>query len=312
MSQVLFEQYKEALRRGHAAVAQGHLEAAVRAYEAAATLAPDRVLPHTSLADVLHRLGRHDASERAYGDALQRSAGDETALRGRAALRLELRRPLDAARDLEALAEALEDAGRLPEASNAVCDALDIAESRVRRRIVERLAKELRSLDGDPKAAEALARAAPYLETAAEPGDQESGSESEPSTEVAAPPPFDPVARRLEAETLMASGSTREARPLLLAIAAAERTAGHLDAALDACLILMTVEPADSALQLEIAANHAARGWSDLAREKLALLARIAELDSNAEVVASIRAFADDHGIDLSRAALNEAPRPAS
>lgn len=312
MSQVLFEQYKEALRRGHAAAAHGRLEAAVAAYEAAAAVAPDRALPYNSLADVLHRLGRHDASERAYADALQRAAGDETALRGRAALRLELRRPLDAARDLEALAEALEDAGRLPEACDAACEALDIAESRARRRIVERLAKQLRSQDGDPMAAEALARAAPYLESAGVLDEQEPGSAPGEPVEAPAPAPFDPVAARMEAEGLISSGTTGRARTLLLSIAEAERAAGHLDAALDACLILMTVDPADPAVQLEIAANQAARGWMDLVRHKVALLGRLAELDSSAEAAATIQAFARDHGIDVSGMARDEAAPPAS
>lgn len=312
MSQVLFEQYKEALRRGHAAVAHGRLEAAAAAYEAAAAVAPDRALPYTSLADVLHRLGRHDASERAYADALQRAAGDETALRGRAALRLELRRPLDAARDLEALAEALEDAGRLPEACDAACDALDIAESRARRRIVERLARQLRSLDSNTEAAEALARAAPYLESAEMLDDEEPGPARGEAIEAPAAAPFDPVAARLEAEALMSSGGVSPARTLLLSIAEAERTAGHLDAALDACLILMTVDPADSAVQLEIAANQAARGWMDLAREKIALLGRLAELDSNAEVATTIRAFAHDHGIDVAGSTRDKGVPPTS
>ena len=114
MSQALFELYKEALRRGHVAAVQGRLEAALAAYEAASTIAPDRALPHASLGDVLRRLGRPADAEHAYDAALQRAPMDEAALRGRAAARLELERPVDAARDLEALADVLERANRIP------------------------------------------------------------------------------------------------------------------------------------------------------------------------------------------------------
>lgn len=311
MSQILFEQYKEALRRGHTAAAAGRLEAAATAYEAAAAIAPDRALPYTSLGDVLRRLGRQEASERAYGDALQRSPRDEGALRGRASLRLELRRPLDAAHDLEGLAESLEYAGRLSEACEAACDALEIAESRDRRRIVERLVRQLSAQDGDPRAAAALARAAAFVVVTpvAEP-DASAGDVDTPASgsQVAV---FDAVVARVEAERLVASGAPGDARPLLISIAASEREAGRLDGAMDACFILMSIDPADPAVQLEIAANQVARGWLDLARDKVTLLSRLAELDAipsvrsdaNSDVSpdarALIDAFARDHGFEL-------------
>ena len=304
MSQILFEQYKEALRRGHIAVGRGHLEAAVSAYEAAAAVAPDRALPHTSLGEVLNRLGRHDASERAYDAALRRAPADEAALRGRAAVYLELRRPLDAARDLEALADALERAGRLADACNAACAALDIAESRARRRRVERFADQLAELVGDAAASEAAARTARYLEPAAavradsdETEAEGMAEEAEAAAMTAPPIAFDPVAARMQAEAVMASGETSSARPLLLSIAAAERKMGRLDAALDACLILMTIDPADPAVQLEIAANQAARGWTELVRDKVMLLGRLADLDSNGPAAAMIRGFAQEYEI---------------
>lgn len=306
MSQIRFEQYKEALRRGHAAAAGGRLEAAVTAYAAAAAIAPDRALPHTGLGDILRRLGRHEASERAYGDALQRSPRDEAALRGRASLRLELRRPLEAARDLEELAEALEYAGRLSEACEVACDALDIAESRDRRRIVERMVSLLDSQVGDPRAAAALARASAFVVVTlvADASTRSEGASAAGSFVL------DAVAARAETEHLVASGAPGDARPLLLSIATAERKAGRLDAAMDACLILMSIEPADPAVQLEIAANQVARGWMDLARDKVALLSRLADLDASAALNqaegahaspgarAMIDAFARDHGFE--------------
>ena len=55
MSRALYEQYKEALRRGHLAALRGRLDAAEAAYRAAAGIAPDRALPYVSLGGVLRR-----------------------------------------------------------------------------------------------------------------------------------------------------------------------------------------------------------------------------------------------------------------
>ena len=389
MSQALFDLYKEALRRGHVAAVQGNLEAALTAYQAAATIAPDRALPHASVGDVFKRLRRFDEAERAFDAALQRAPSDEAALRGRASTRLELGRPIDAARDLEALADVLERANRIPEACNAACAALEIADTRSRRQVFERLAEALTAITGEPGAAAALARADPFLdpnrpkvtpellvkrppetldwpasepkavdtpveaamqpepepesvpepevEPASEPdpvsGEAEAISDSEPEPErepeVAAeldvpvepeavepeptiePEPVEPtaepeaaepqpiaepeaveahvqprarfhvVAARAEAEALLITGDHQRARPLLLRIAEAEREAGRLDAAIDACLILVTIDPADTAVQLELATIQATRGWTDLARDKIALLTRLADLDDD-------------------------------
>ena len=376
MSQALFDLYKEALRRGHVAAVQGNLEAALVAYEAAATIAPDRALPHASLGDVLKRLGRLDAAEQAFDAALQRAPADENALRGRAATRLELRRPIDAARDLETLTDVLERANRIPDACNAACAALEIAETRARRQAVERLAAALTEIGTEASAAAALARAEPFLdpnrpkvvaeppvaveaspepkpmaetavaaeepagieaaepeaaavepeaaepdvaepeaipepELAAEPEavpEPEVAAEPEPAAEVEVPvepePLIEPeaaeseveprarfhvVAARAEAETLLVAGDRDRARPLLLRIAEAERLAGRLDAAIDACLILVTIDPADTAVQLELATIQAARGWTDLARDKIALLTRLADLNEDPGAQALVR-----------------------
>ena len=449
MSQALFDLYKEALRRGHVAAVQGNLEAALTAYEAAATIAPDRALPHASVGDVLKRLGRFDEAEHAYDAALQRAPADEGALRGRAATRLELRRAVDAARDLEALADVLERANRIPDACNAACAALEIADTRSRRQVLERLADALTGLAGEPGAAAALVRAEPFLDpnrprvepepvmalapgsldwpvstsdvavaippedgtnppdgddadgveaatveaavatdtpaplhdvpvAADEPAEPEpavaveampepepasvpepavaadqpagidgapaepvaaeldvasepepepepasafaepvavSEPEVAPQTEVAAvldvlvepeplvepetvEPPVKPrarfhvVAARAEAESLLIAGDHQRARPLLLRIAQAEREAGRLDAAIDACLILVTINPADTAVQLELATIQAARGWTDLARDKIALLARLADLNDDPDAQALVQGSA--------------------
>ena len=57
MTDDLYERYKEALRVGHVAVLRGALEEASEAYRTAASIAPSRALPHTSLGGVLLRLG---------------------------------------------------------------------------------------------------------------------------------------------------------------------------------------------------------------------------------------------------------------
>ena len=73
MSEVLYEQYKDALRRGHVAALRGRLDAAAAAYREAARIAPDRALPYVGLGGVLTRLGRSDEALAAYGLALDRA-----------------------------------------------------------------------------------------------------------------------------------------------------------------------------------------------------------------------------------------------
>lgn len=318
MSQNLYEQYKDALRRGHVAALRGRLDVAIAAYEAAATIAPDRALPHASLGGVFRRLGRVEAAEAAFAAALERSPTDEVALRGRAELRAELGERLEAARDFEALADALERAGRLVDACDAARRALELAESRGRRRAVERLAALLRERDADPSAAEALRLAMLLLEPmhadATEGGTPTDGSVAldgadraaageAPAETVAAPepepPPLDPIVTLAEAEALLDAGDTAAARGLLLALAAQQRAVGHLDAALDACLVLMPIDPSDAALQLEIAANQVARGWTEMAAEKVGLMGRLAALEGDEEATAAVAAFAAAHGFSV-------------
>src|SRR4029077_8722569 len=105
MSEVLYEQYKDALRRGHFAALRGRLDAAVAAYREAARVAPDRALPYVGLGGVLARLGRSDESLSASATALERSPRDEGAARGRADVLAALGRRSEAAETLDRLAE---------------------------------------------------------------------------------------------------------------------------------------------------------------------------------------------------------------
>ncbi len=312
MSQILYEQYKDALRRGHIAALRGRLDLAVAAYEVAAAIAPDRALPHASLGAVLARLGRIDAAEAAYAAALQRAPGDETALRGRAEMRAEHGNRLDSARDFEILAEELERGGRTVDACDAARRALELAESRTRRRTVERLAALLREQDADPAAAEALRLAMQLLEPvrvetrqAAADTDEIGPAAVADDAEallIAAEPAaedhhLDAVATLLQAEAQLDANDLGGARTTLLALASHQRAMGRLDAALDACFVLMAIDPNDTELQLEVTANQLARGWSSLASEKVRLLTRLAELDEDEAAAGAVAIFVIQHGL---------------
>ena len=332
MSQLLYEQYKDALRRGHVAALRDRLEAAAAAYEEAVTLAPDRALPHTSLGGVLQRLGRLDAAEAAFGAALQRAPSDEGALHGRATLRVERGQRVAAADDFEALAAILERGDRLADACDAARRALELAESRTRRRTVERLATRLRDLDADPAAADALRLALQLLEPmgsgvggasrpveaaarggtpGTELGEADAGPidadaanaaaepepAAEPAVDPAAEPAVDPAVRLALAEAMLDSGDIEGARAALLELSREDRAAGRLDAALDACFLLMVLDPSDASVQLELAAIEMARGWTVLAGDKIRLLQRLALLEDDAPAGAAIAAFAASHGL---------------
>ena len=66
------------------AVLRGSLDEALAAYRAAASIAPSRALPHTSLGGVLLRLGHLEEALVAYAAAVARAPHDEGALLGQA------------------------------------------------------------------------------------------------------------------------------------------------------------------------------------------------------------------------------------
>src|SRR5512147_2118527 len=86
MARPLFEQYKDALRRGHLALLGDELEAALEAYREAASLVPERPLPHASIAAVLERLGRREDALVAYDLALALAPDDRVVAAAREAL----------------------------------------------------------------------------------------------------------------------------------------------------------------------------------------------------------------------------------
>jgi tetratricopeptide (TPR) repeat protein len=144
----LFEQYKEALRRGHLAARSGNVDEALTAYGEAGRLAPDRAAPHTSSATALHNAGRREEAYAAFERALAIAPDDEATLRARAAAHESIGRAASAAADLERLAEALEAAGRRADALAAARRALALTATAARRRLVARL--EAPEADGPP------------------------------------------------------------------------------------------------------------------------------------------------------------------
>lgn len=302
MSQILFEQYKDALRRGHLAARKGRLDLAIEAYREAVTLAPDRALPHASIGFAYRRLGRPVEAEAAFGAALERSPDDEGALRGRATLRADQGRRSEAAEDFTILAAALERADRLIDACEAARRSLELAESRARRRMLQRLAARLGELTSEPAAAETLRLAFMLLEPADAPVARGFAPES-PTAMPQVPPAavamarLDPSARLTEAQSLIDTGNIAPGRQVLLDLASALRLDGRRDAALDVGFQLLQLDPSDFAAQIEVAAIQCENGWTRIAAEKLRLLARLAALDGDAAASAAIGSFAAEHGI---------------
>ena len=323
MTQPLYERYKDALRRGHVAALRGKVDGALTAYVEAAGLAPDRALPHASMGALLGRVGRLDEARSAFDAALARSPLDEASLRGRADVLVRLGKRVEAAEDLERLAESLAAAGRATDALDAARDALSLAESRERRRLFERLASTmgvrdgaettspdagtLRDLEDDagaiaPTAAGAAPPVAATATSAAEavgdattpaasgegPGrGQEEDAAAEPMAEAS-----DPTILVAEAEVLLDAGDTLAARSRLLEAIERYRAQARPDAALDAGLILLGIAPADPALHLALAELQLDRGWRSHASEKLRLLGRLAELRDDVEAGDAARALA--------------------
>jgi tetratricopeptide (TPR) repeat protein len=201
----LYERYKDALRRAHVAALRDRNEAAIDAYGEAAMIAPDRALPHASIGGIFVKMGRLDEAITAYDRALELGPRDETALRGIAEAFARSGRRTEAAAALDRLAEVLDGAGRLADACDASRRALELAESRVRRRQVESIAARLRAASpGDEVAQRALDQALRVLDptasldaTAVETGPKvvggdedghESASEAEPAATVQAAP----------------------------------------------------------------------------------------------------------------------------
>lgn len=266
MSGPLFEQYKDALRRGHAALLEGRPADAVAAYAAAARLVPDRALPHTSIAAALVQLGRRDEALQALERATAVAPDDEAALRARAGLLRDLGREPDAAADLERLADILGRAGRREDALRAARRSFELGPTDTRRELVWTLEAD----EGPaPEAADAASdRATPR------------------------PGPRDPELLVATAAERIAAGAIDEARDELLEAVAVHRAAGRPDAALDVCFRLLEIAPGDPAAHLAIANVQLDHGWQAIAADKLRLLLQLTTLTGDTQAAADTHALA--------------------
>jgi tetratricopeptide (TPR) repeat protein len=286
----LYERYKDALRRGHVAALRGRLDLAIDAYGEAASIARDRALPHAAIGGILVRMDRLPDALASFDRALELAPGDETALRGRADALAALGRRVDAADTLDRLAEVLLDGGRLPDASDAARRALELAESRERRRSIEDLAVRLRESAGDEAAERALAGVLRVLEPPVAPvappeaivdqvGQPDGAAQQEPEPEPEPEPELpDGVLLGMEAEEALSAGHTDEAREGLLNAARSHRRVGRSFAAIDSLYLALAIAPADVDLHLLLAELYLERGWRGPAIDKLLLLARLADL----------------------------------
>lgn len=327
MAEAPYERYKEALRLGHVAALHDRLDDALAAYTLAAEVAPDRALPLTSRAAVLVRLGRLEDALEAYGAALALAPRDESALGGRADALIRAGRPAEGAGALDLLAEVQAVSGRLPEACDTARRALELAESRARRRHLAdltelvrddpggaaeaALARAMRVLEEPVRVAQPLVEAVPIAEPADEPAapdgpvaeDQvQAEPQAQPMTIRTAPAkliPIDVGAVSARLEAAMAS-SDPPARIRAIVAASRELAAAGLDeAALDAADSALGLAPDDPDLHLVLVELYVARGWRTLAGDKLLLLGRLVELTGDVAVrdrlcAAATRLLPDD------------------
>jgi len=137
----LFEQYREALRRGHLSTLAGNLEDALDAYREAARLVPERTLALASQGTLLHQLDRWPEAAEVFDAALRNAPDDEATLRARATARAERGMRSGAAADFERLAFVLDVAGRAGEAAEAARRADEQEPKPARAALAKRLAR---------------------------------------------------------------------------------------------------------------------------------------------------------------------------
>ena len=319
--EALYERYKDALKRGHVASLRGSLDDALAAYAEAASIAPERSTPHTSAGTALLRIKRPAEALHHYAAALRLSARDDAALLGRAQALAALGRRPEAADAFDTLAESRAAADKLADAVDAARRGLELAEGRDRRRILKRLIDRLRASEPGEPGRIALEQALLVLEGHAmapvTPADDAPAIEVESPVSVGdeppAPEPPTAVAYRRAldrdldpgvgaaalahlAEDALDAGDREPALERLLDLAAAYQRDGHIDGALDACYLALSVGPDDTGLHLALAELYEERGWSALATEKLDLVAALADLDGGADAIGRVAAARSGRG----------------
>jgi tetratricopeptide (TPR) repeat protein len=314
-----YERYKDALKRGHVASLRGRLEDALTAYAEAADIAPERSTPHASAGTALLRRRRPADALRHYAVALRLAPGDEAALLGRAQALAALDQRAEAADAYDALAEARAASGSLSDAVDAARRALELAEGRERRRMLERLIEQLRTTEPDEPGRAALERALQVLDgVAVTPPAQPAAAAPAAASGVtsargaAAADEAGPAIRAVldrdlpagldsddlirSAEVALDAGDPATALGRLLDLAAYHRRAGHAEAALDALYEGLTFAHADAGLHLALVALYGDRGWTALADEKLSLLGRLAALEGDEATLARVTAAGGARG----------------
>lgn len=340
MSEALYERYKDALRRGHVASLRGRHDVALAAYVEAATIAPERALPHASIGSVYLRLGRPGEALSAFDSALERAPADESAMAGRADALVALGRPAEAAVALDRLSSIQDKAGRSVDALGSARRALELAEARPRRHVVEALVERLRGTVSEAQGRASLAEALQFLErtsvigpgveaphapppsdtlgpsvdvgatSAAGVAGPEAGAgapepepEGEPAPDGGLGPELEPDALVVLSAAIAAvdSGDAEAGKAGLLRAAVLLDQSGRPDAAVDACYEALALAPGDPDLHLALADLYLDRGWGALAAEKLGLLGRLAELAGDEATAGRVR--------DVARARAPDEPR---
>jgi thioredoxin-like negative regulator of GroEL len=151
--------------------------------------------------------------------------------------------------------------------------ALELAESRGRRRQVESLVARLRTAAPDDEAAvAALERAVAILDSG--PGVMRATGQADEEP----PGPADPSVLTMAVEEALEAGDLDEARRRALIAATRHREVGQFHAAMDACYQALAILPSDPDIHLLLAELYLDRGWRGPAADKLALLGRLSQL----------------------------------
>ncbi len=268
MSDSLYDRYRDALRGGHLARLRGNHEIARRAYLEAAALLPDRAAPYVGLGRLELDADRPAEAAAAFETALTRSPNDVPALEGSAQALAALGRPADAADVLDRLAITLLEESREAEARDAIERALALAESRWRRRALERLGVPERP--AEPWLGELPEEAADRSPAPARRPKGETATARRRDDEEA--PPVDPELTALAAAVDAASAASDVPGLVRGALALARRD--RIRAAIDACHDALSAAPADPAVHRALAAIYRRRGWDSAATMKLRLVER--------------------------------------
>jgi tetratricopeptide (TPR) repeat protein len=136
-----------------------------------------------------------------------------------------------------------------------------------------------------------LVPAEPAVEPSSVAGDPGTSTVNVPAVEPEAPymsaldrtvdPALDAATLALLAEDAVEHGESASVLALLLDLAALYHRDGHVDGALDACYLALSIDPDDTGLHLALVELYDERGWTTLGTEKLDLVAALVGLDGD-------------------------------